>query len=350
MHRRFFKFIFTIDFLAMVALLASALYPLTWPFSMPEQLWIKQVTEHFLLGALYFVNLLIFFPKLSEAKRPVSYLLSFIGSVSCIVLLMWWVFRVLHIGEVLVKVFSTPGHPFNPEHAFDPKWIIFLCIISWGWSYISAMVKKLQKNELAFEVSEKERVSAELSFLKAQINPHFFFNTLHTIYSLMDTDQPSAKKSIYSLSHMMRYVLYETKNDLTSLYKEISFIEDYIELMKVRISGDVQIIFDRQPGLHDMQIAPMLFLPFVENAFKHGISAVHPSYILIDITETDSHLNFEIRNTLFEDMGKQLEDNEGIGIANTRRRLDLLYPGRYELVVEQDIFSKEYSVTLILNK
>ena len=350
MHTRFFKFFFTIDFVAMVGLLASALYPLTWPFSMPEQLWIKQVFEHFLFGVLYFANLLIFFPKLSERKKPILYLLSFLGSITCILILIWWVFMMLHVREVLVKAYSTPGHPFKADQAFDTKWLIFLCIISWGWSYISAMVKKLQRNQTAFEVSEKERVSAELSFLKAQINPHFFFNTLHTIYSLMDTDQPSAKKSIYSLSHMMRYVLYETKNDLTSLYKEISFIEDYIELMKVRIAGEVQIIFDRQPGLRDIQIAPMLFLPLVENAFKHGISALHPSYILIDIAETDSNLIFQIRNTLFEDMGKQLEDGERIGVANTRRRLDLLYPGKYVLTVERDVFSKEFSVALTINK
>jgi two-component system LytT family sensor kinase len=349
-NKRFFRVLFSIDSVALAVLFASALYPLSWPFALPTEAWIKQGVEHFLFGIFYFANLLFFFPKFSEKGRRLTYFLCIVASIITIVLSIRGLASILNLDAIMAKVFSTAGHPFHSDHSFEIKWLIFLCTIVWGVSYVSAVAKKLQKNQLAFEVSEKERVSAELSFLKAQINPHFFFNTLHTIYSLMDTDQPSAKSSIYRLSHMMRYVIYETKNDMTSLFKEISFIEDYIELMKVRIAGDVQIIFDRQPGLHDMQVAPMLFLPFVENAFKHGISAVKPSYVLIDITETNDHLNFEIRNPLYEDLGKQLEDGEGIGIANTRRRLDLLYPGKYELTVDKDMFSREFSVSLTLFK
>lgn len=317
---------------------------------MPHEVWIKQGVEHLLLGILYFGNLFILFPKLYNKGRRVLYALSILVSFLLIIGIVWWLFKLLDIGIVLAQTFSTPDHPFSKAPTFDGKWVTLFCITSWGLSCVSWVVKKLQTNQLAFERSEKERISAELSYLKAQINPHFFFNTLHTIYSLMDTDLASAKSSIYNLSHMMRYVLYDTKNDLVSLYKELSFIEDYIALMKVRIWSNVQIIFDRQPGIQNIPIAPMLFLPFVENAFKHGISAIHPSYIFIEVAEFANELHFEVRNSLFEELGTQLEDSGGIGITNTRRRLDLIYPGRYQLLAERDNFSKEYSVTLILSK
>jgi len=156
----------------------------------------------------------------------------------------------------------------------------------------------------------------------------------------------ASKDAVYTLSHMMRYVIYETKNDLTDLEKEIKFIEDYIKLMKLRLSDDVQIIFEKQVNLKNHEIAPMLFLPFVENAFKHGISGVHPSYIYVEISQSADELKLEIRNSLFEEQTAQLEDSNGIGIVNTKRRLDLLYPGRYTLSVDRDSNIREFIVNL----
>jgi hypothetical protein len=333
----------------MVCLLASALYPLTWPFKNPYEYWIQNIAEHVMLGALYFANILWFFPQLYNRGRFVLYIIALIAAIYLLVLANGWIGELVNVDAAYIKAWSTPGHPYVPEHHWEAKWAVFLSVIFLGLSNIAAFSKRLQAGQLAFQISEKERINAELSFLKAQINPHFFFNTLHTIYSLTDTDPAAAKESLYTLSHMMRYVIYETKNDYTLLGKEVAFLEDYIKLMKTRVPQSAQIIFDKQPNLQDLKIAPMLLLPLVENAFKHGIRTTQRSYVFISVYESDKTIRFQVRNSLFNDKVKQVEESSGIGIVNTRRRLDLLYPGRYELIVKKDELIKEYLVTLILN-
>ncbi|WP_158829813.1 sensor histidine kinase [Mucilaginibacter lacusdianchii] len=332
----------------MIALFALLIMQLAKADDMPREFWMKQIAENALFAGLYFANMHVFYPKLANRFWGLPYLLVLILVIYFLVIANLWFAEFIGVDAAFIKRFSTPGHPYRPNHHFTATWIVVLSIMILALSYVSVVAKRLQKNQLAFEISEKERVGAELAFLKSQINPHFFFNILHTIYALMDTNPDSAKSSIYSLSHMMRYVLYETKNEQTSLQKEIEFIEDYITLMKVRINRDVQIIFDTQPDLPVLLIAPMLFLPFIENAFKHGISAVNPSYVYIELSEKDGRLTFEVRNSLFSGLAKQLDDGNGIGISNTRRRLDLIYPGRYELIAEPDDFAKEFVVKLTL--
>lgn len=349
-YKRLFRAVFSIDFVAIVALLGLFFFPMTWPFDMPQVFWVKQVIEYTLYGMFYFGNVFFLYPKLANKKYGLIYFVILCMIIYLIPILLSWIRKVTELNEALVEVYSTAGHPFRPNDHWDTTIVVVISLVVLTLSYISAVAKKMQTNKLAYDASERERISAELSFLKAQINPHFFFNTLHTIYALMDTDQPAAKSSIYNLSHMMRYVLYDTRNDKTSLKKEFAFIEDYIALMKVRISEKVQIIFDKQDPLPDYEIVPMLFLPFIENAFKHGISAVHPSYIFIGISTFGSAIKFEVRNSLFEELGKQLDDDQGIGIANTRRRLDLLYPGNYSLLIDRDTFAKEHTITLTIEK
>ncbi|EDM37951.1 putative two component system, sensor protein [Pedobacter sp. BAL39] len=323
---------------------------MTWELEMPAVFWMKQAIEYLLYAAFYFGNVHFLFPKLANKKYGFLYFVILCLFIYLLPIFLRWIRNITDLYAALDKVYAAVGQKHYSSDHWDTTIVIAISLIVVTLSYLSAVAKKMQRNQLAYETLERERVSAELSFLKAQINPHFFFNTLHTIYALMDTDQPAAKSSIYNLSHMMRYVLYDTRNDRTSLSKEIGFIEDYIALMRVRIADDVQIIVDKQVSMPDMEIVPMLLLPFIENAFKHGISALQPSYIFIGISMTETGLKFEVRNSLFEELGKQLDDDQGIGIANTRRRLDLLYPGKYNLQIERDSFAKEYSITLTLMK
>lgn len=349
-YQKLFRAVYSIDLFAIVVLLIGLLFPLTKEVEMPAVFWVKHGIEYFLYTLLYFGNIHFLYPKLANKRFGILYLV-ILGLIIYInQLFLHWVRSAIDLYAELERVYAAAGlHSFSNNH-WDTTVVLTMSVVVLTLSYIASVAKKMKKNQVAFEVSERERVIAELSFLKAQINPHFFFNTLHTIYALMDTDQPAAKSSIYNLSHMMRYVLYDTKNDKTSLLKEVGFIEDYIALMKVRTSDEVQIIFDIQTPMTDMDVAPMLFLPFIENAFKHGISAVHPSYIFIGIAVTETELKFEVRNSLFETLGKQLDDDQGIGIANTKRRLDLLYAGKYTLDIESDTFAKEHSITLTIKK
>jgi sensor histidine kinase YesM len=118
--------------------------------------------------------------------------------------------------------------------------------------------------------------------------------------------------------------------------------------MRLRLDDSIQVIFDKPQTLKNTKIAPMLLLPFVENAFKHGISGIHPSHIYIGISEFENMLVFEVRNTIFEQNARDIDDNDGIGLANTRRRLDLIYPGRYELRTDRDQMENEFNVKLKL--
>jgi LytS/YehU family sensor histidine kinase len=301
-----------------------------------------------MLGALYFANVLWLFPKLFNKKGIVIYVLTSVVAIYLLVAANQWVRKIAGVDQAYIDAWSTPGHTYVPDHDWNNKWAILLAAIFLSMSNLFASYRKLREGELAFEISEKERVSAELSFLKAQINPHFFFNTLHTVYSLTDTNPTAAKESIYTLSHLMRYVIYDTKQDFTILSKEIGFIEDYIKLMKVRVPANTQVIFDKQEKLRDVKIAPMLLLPFVENAFKHGIRAAKPSYIYISVDQTATELTLEVKNILFKDNVRSVDEKSGIGIENTRRRLDLLYPDKYKLKIEKDEMDEEYLVTLTL--
>ncbi|RZK66377.1 MAG: histidine kinase [Pedobacter sp.] len=349
-YQKLFRVVYNIDFFAIAVLLVGFLFPLTKEVEMPTVFLIKHVIEYSLYAFLYFGNVYFLYPKLANKRFGILYLLIQGFIIYLNQLFLHWVRSALDLYTELQKVYSAAGsHSFSNNH-WDTTVVLTMSVVMLTLSYIASVAKKMKRNQLAYETSERERILAELSFLKAQINPHFFFNTLHTIYALMDTDQPAAKSSIYNLSHMMRYVLYDTKNDKTSLLKEIGFIEDYIALMKVRISEEVQIIFDVHTPITDMDIAPMLFLPFIENAFKHGISAVHPSYIFIGFSLTQTELKFEVRNSLFETLGKQLDDDQGIGITNTKRRLDLLYPGKYKLDIESDKIVQEHGITLTIQK
>ncbi|RYE20511.1 MAG: sensor histidine kinase, partial [Sphingobacteriaceae bacterium] len=227
--------------------------------------------------------------------------------------------------------------------------ILVITLIVYGISTIMAVAQKIQKDNLQEQNLEKQKVLAELSFLKTQINPHFFFNVLHTIYALIDQDISLAKESVYTLSHMMRYVLYETGNDTTTIEKEIAFIDDYIKLMNLRLNSRVQIIFDKPNTFKNAELAPMLFLPYVENAYKHGISLDHPSYIYIGLEQKNNVLEFEVRNSLFTEKADHLEQSNGIGLTNTKRRLDLLYPEKHDLQIFQDTSAQEFSVKLKLD-
>ena len=195
---------------------------------------------------------------------------------------------------------------------------------------------------------EKDNVTSELSFLKAQINPHFFFNTLNNIYALTEVDPKVAGEAIHQLSKMMRYLLYDTQQGQNMLSEEIAFVKNYISLMKLRLTEKVMINIDTPVNLKDMPLAPMILLPFVENAFKHGVSATQPSHIDIVILQRDKVLDVAVKNSIRNDNNINLENNTGIGLVNTRRRLDLIYPGKYKLDFGGQA-GKEYTVHLVID-
>lgn len=338
----------SVHYFIVAALLVLTFFPLTWPISLPAEFWIKQVLINLIWAGLFYGNYFLFTPKLLYNHRTGIFVMLVIATLFVVVFLNNWLDEFLNLPEAMEKVFGPKSHRAADQDHNGSYITIIMAMIIYGVSTVIAMSKKMQNDQLIFQATEKEKINSELSFLKSQINPHFFFNTLHTIYALTDSNTGAAKDAIYTLSHMMRYVIYDTKNDLTTLENEVKFVEDYIKLMKLRLSGDVQIIFEKQSAMKNHEVAPMLMLPFIENAFKHGISSVRPSYVYIDIRQINDTVKIEIKNSTFE-AREHLEESNGIGLANTKRRLDLLYPGKYALNVDNNETTREFTVTLTLD-
>jgi hypothetical protein len=176
---------------------------------------------------------------------------------------------------------------------------------------------------------EKENVANQLVMLRNQISPHFFMNTLNNIHSLVDINTEEAKEAIIMLSKMMRYLLYETEAEKTTVKKEIEFLESYVNLMKLRFSDKVKISLNIPDLIPDKPLPPLIFTSLIENAFKHGISYKNESFINIDLVFGEDRLLLVVKNSKQED--GPADEYSGIGIENTRKRLTLLYDNSYHL-------------------
>ena len=314
-------------------LLIFTLTPLNWRADLPQAFYYKQVIFAILLTVIYYLNATYLVDYLIRPKGIWKFLgwVLLIIVVTLAILLLFE--QLIHLPEKMHQMFR-PNKPYQPEGWFRLDLVgLFFIILNIVLSSVVVLVRKNQKDTLEKQELEKQTISSELSFLKAQINPHFFFNTLNSIYALTDLNVEDAKAAIHTLSSMMRYVLYESQKDLTTVKKEIEFIDNYIQLMKLRLTEKVSIHFEKPPAAINELIAPMLLLPFVENAFKHGVSSQQPSTIRITFRLEGEWLVFHTENTVFANHSQSL-DEKGIGLTNTQRRLELIYPDRHELTTE----------------
>ena len=193
------------------------------------------------------------------------------------------------------------------------------------------------------EKLERENLEQQLEYLRYQINPHFFMNTLNNIHALVDINPEQAKDTILELSKMMRFVLYEGNKQGVPLSRELDFIRHYVTLMQLRYTNKVKITLDLPQETSDRQIPPLILITFIENAFKHGISYQHESFIEVKVSEHDGAMHFSCRNSKGE---KPNEEKGGVGLANIRKRLNLLYGRDYALSIKND--ADTYSVELTL--
>jgi LytS/YehU family sensor histidine kinase len=183
-------------------------------------------------------------------------------------------------------------------------------------------------------LAEAERANAELSFLKAQVNPHFLFNTLNNIYSLAVTGNENTGPSIMRLSNIMRYVTDEAGQDFVLMDSEVECMKDYIDLQKMRLGEKMNVEVSITGNTIDKKIAPLILMTFVENVFKYGISSHEASVIIIKLSANGDHISFFCQNKLFEI--KRNTERTGIGINNARQRLQHLYPNRHFLDINTD--------------
>lgn len=195
---------------------------------------------------------------------------------------------------------------------------------------------------------EKLNIETELKFLKSQINPHFLFNSLNSIYALTLSKNDKAPEVILKLSEILRYILYEGGEKTVELKKEVEYIKNYLELEKIRFGNRLKVIIDLDGDFSGKEISPMILLPFVENSFKHGVnSTIGEAFVNIKISIEKNTLYFEIENNKQTTHTSEPKPNSGIGINNVKKRLSLIYPEKYDIHIEDK--GEIYNVKLILH-
>lgn len=206
------------------------------------------------------------------------------------------------------------------------------------------LMQRLIARERQLRAVETEKLTAEMSFLKAQINPHFFFNTMNSLYGLTLTQPQEANKLVLRLSQMMRYLLDKTKATQTDLNTEIAELENYLQIEQTRFTGRLELSFQSSGDIAGKKIMPLTLLPFAENAFKHGVEE-GKAWLSINIKVNGTTLYYNVQNN--KPVNKQ-SNGHGIGLSNLRRRLELAYPNRFELIIKDqaDVFDATLKIEL----
>lgn len=278
---------------------------------------------------VFYVNYFGLIDRFLSTRRIGRFLLC---NLLLVVVVMWGV------GLLLRHVFVPSEAPTHPVPAgwqdhlrfFVHNAVLYLLVV--GASVAVRMTGSWYRTEAARQQLEHAHTEAELQNLKSQLNPHFLFNTLNNIYSLIQIDPVRAQQAVHDLSRMLRYVLYDSSQATVPLSEEIRFLRDYIGLMRLRLPRHVEltVVLPEEPS--SAPIAPLLFISLVENAFKHGVSNDQPSWIAIEIAEQEGRLTCCIRNSAFPKTAESDHSGSGIGLQNLTRRLEMLYPGRYRFV------------------
>lgn len=288
----------------------------------------------FLLGFFY-LNYYVLIPRFYIPKKIVLYVTLIIVSF----------LLVSFIPELLISHhprLHEPNH-FNPP----PRKGVLFFLSHKSLDFIIVLVLSLLlKIRERLKKTEIEKANAELSYLKAQINPHFLFNTLNSIYALAIQKNEKTADAVVKLSDMMRYVLNDSNTNFVSLEKEINYISNYIELQRMRLTSNVKLSYTLKGNIFDKTIAPLVLIPFIENAFKHGVNSEENSDIDIRITVLETELILMVKNNCVLANNNDL-NKSGLGIENTKQRLKLLYPQQHQLNITEA--GNCFIVTLSLN-
>ncbi|UZR96865.1 sensor histidine kinase [Chondrinema litorale] len=328
--------------------------------------------------AIFYLNSKFLAPRLLLKNNYILYVVSIIAIGACVFFIKPFDALIQHsksLGYITLPPsvmpyndFSGPekregngdSRPFPPPRDFGPEGpersdnpfavrdvtSLFILVVILTLSTATESTQRWQVTERRVTKAEAEKAKAELSFLKAQINPHFLFNTLNNIYTLAVTGNEKTADSIMKLSNIMRFVTDDVREDSIPLIREVECLKDYIDLQKLRLGKKADITFEATGSLKSTSISPMILLTFVENAFKHGISKHAASPIVIKIEARPDKISFFCQNRLFDNQTKQ--ERNGIGIKNTRQRLQHVYPSNY--ILEINRADQLFTVTLEINK
>ena len=274
---------------------------------------------------IFVIHNTILAPRYMLRRKYGKYLLSDLA----LIIGVFWLVQIYeqHLADNLIEQTSANVSEAYRQASFsnlEIYWNFVLGFFMTGANTGIKLIYQSMRDEQQMEALKRQNLQAEMDYLKYQINPHFFMNTLNNIHALIDIDTESAKSAVIELSKMMRYVLYESGRELISLNRDIQFLKNYIELMRIRYTDDVEIRLESPQNLPEqVSIPPLLLIVFVENAFKHGISYNHPSFIHIRIDYAEGRVRATIVNSRHSAPDKQ--HPAGIGLENVRKRLSLIY-------------------------
>lgn len=298
----------------------KVLYMITLPWTVP-------------ITIVYFVNFYGIVPYLFERKK---YLLFFLANILLILICN---FSILGIQYPSQDMYVHAG--LNMFVGI----VLIMNIIIVGLAVGVRYVIRANRMEMQLQEVKQKNAEAELAWLRNQLNPHFLFNALNNISSLTQIDADAAQNSIAQLSDLLRYAMYETCNERVALEKDVEFMENYIAMMTLRCSDKTRVTTSFNIENPDTEIAPMLFISLVENAFKHGVSNNHNSFVDIKLTQRDNMITFVCRNSDFHKTDKD-RSGKGVGIENTKRRLNLLYCKKHswQQLCKEGIYETEITI------
>jgi two-component system sensor histidine kinase AlgZ len=300
-----------------------------------------------------FIRIGLWIPAFIIFSYPVSYIavpkLLLKGKYSVfLAAIISWLAVGWYLSAYFLKYISAPVLDLmDMPHGDDYAWQCFLCVVTTAACFSSlSLGKQWLVKQREFLQAQQEKITAELQLLKAQVHPHFLFNTLNNIYSFSLEGSPKTPELILKLSSLLSYMLYDCKAEEVRLEKEVEIMKDYIDLEKERYSNTIEISWNVEGDIRDNYISPLLMLPFLENAFKHGASEqIEKPWLGVDISVANNLLKFKITNSKNEYIP---HSSNGIGINNVKKRLELLYPGKYELKIndEGDFFAVSLMIKL----
>jgi LytS/YehU family sensor histidine kinase len=281
---------------------------------------------------IVYLNLRILFPNFLEKGRY------FLYGISVLALIAFGAgFYTILFDSWIDYIFS--GYYFIAYYGFFDISLYFVIYI-----FVTSLLR-LARGWFHLQEIEKEKTLAELKALKSQVNPHFLFNSLNSIYSLARKNAPQVPEKIIQLSDLMRHVIYNSDVEFILLSKEIEMVRNYIELQNLRTSEHEKINLEVVGDIEEKKVAPLIFLPFVENSFKYGLkSGAENAFVNIELEVSGNKLSFEIENSKGKSLETEHFENKGIGIENVKKRLDLIYPGAYSLNISDD--GKTYKILL----
>jgi two-component system LytT family sensor kinase len=273
--------------------------------------------------ALFYFNAFFTVPGIMYKRGFFQYFLASLFSIFVVACMVFGINKLL-----------PAGHPRSFQYILVYIFFQSLFVLAISTSY--TMFRDRNKAERLLKEKENEGLKTELSFLRSQVSPHFMFNVLNNIVSLSRKRSEMVEPVVIKLSHLMRYMLYESDEEKVSLDKEVDYLQSYIDLQMLRFGDDVKLKLDVGNKNAGASIEPMLLIPFVENAFKHGVVLISDPQIEIHLQSSGHELSFIVKNKFNVKVKEEKDKSSGIGLNNVKRRLNLLYKGKHRLSVRQE--------------